>query len=240
MKRNHTYSQNFIRRPQLVKTLIGHSTLHASDIVYDIGAGSGIITSSLAKACKHVVALEVDARMVAKLKDNTKHFTNVEIIHADILTFPLPSAPYKVFSNIPFHLSSPILRRLTEAPEPPEAIYLIVQKQFAKKLIIDAKTPFTGMLGAMVAPWFHTRIRYKLEKTDFLPSPAVDTAFVELLKRDTPLLPRQKLTSYNAFVEQCYSRQKYFATLSPLHTKGKRPSQLTAEEWSALYSASQK
>lgn len=236
MKRSHLRSQNFIRRPQLVRTLVGHSNLKKSDTVYDIGAGSGIIASVLAESCAHVVAIESDERVVAKLRENLSAYSNVDIVVGDFLTLPLPEHDtYKVFANIPFHLSSPILRKLCETPYPPSSIYLIVQKQFAKKLIIGEDSSFTGLLGAFIAPWFTARIRYKLERTDFWPHPAVDTVMVELLRRDTPLIDSQERASYTAFVEHCYARQKYFSTLPSELTHNKRPSQLSAEQWVTLY-----
>lgn len=240
MKRSHLRSQNFIQRPNLVRTLVGHSNLTKNDTVYDIGAGSGVITSVLATLCRRVVAIESDTHMVAKLRDNTKEFRNVDVVAADFLQYPLPSEPYKVFANIPFHLSSPILRKLTDTDHPPASIYLIVQKQFAQKLQVGASTSFTGLLGAMIAPWFETRIRYRLERTDFWPNPAVDTAFIEIVCRNEPLLARSRKPAYDAFVEHCFARQKYFATLPADLTKGKRPSQLTAEEWVVLFQASSK
>lgn len=231
MKRRHTSSQNFLRKPQLVKTLIGHSNLKKTDIVYDIGAGSGIISDALAKRVAQVVAIERDARLSDTLRTNLSHHTNVKILQADALTFTLPDHDYKVFANIPFHLSSPIVRRLTETSTPPSAICLIVQKQFGQKLLIGEHS-FTGQLGASIAPQFTARIRYKLQRTDFWPHPAVDTVFIELLLRQDPLINPQDMGGYREFVELCFSRQKYFATLK-LGTK--KPSELTAEEWVLLY-----
>lgn len=233
MKRLPTKSQNFLRKPSLVKTLAGHSNLKKSDTVYDIGAGSGIISSVLAERCSRVVALEHDSRMIVTLRENVAKFENVEIVNGDALTFDLPTDEYKVFANIPFHLSSPIVRRLTEATNPPTAIYLIVQKQFAQKLLIGDYS-FTGLLGAFIAPLFEARVRYKLDRTDFWPHPAVDTVFIELLRRESPLLSATDMPRYRAFVEQCFSRQKYFATLEVGDVK---PSEMTTEQWIKLFKA---
>lgn len=231
MKRLHTKSQNFLRSPSIVKTLAGHSNLKKTDTVYDIGAGSGIISFVLAQRCARVIALEHDTRMLAKLRTNLHGLDNVEIVHGDALTFDLPTGGYKVFANIPFHLSSPIVRRLSEAMDPPDAIYLIVQKQFAQKLLMDTES-FTGLLGAFIAPLFSARIRYKLHRSDYTPPPAVDTVFIELLRRDTPLVPIGDMPRYREFVETCFSRQKYFATLG---MGEKKPSELTSEQWVALF-----
>lgn len=230
MKRLHTHSQNFLRSPRIAKTLLGHSTVKKTDTVLDIGAGSGVITSALAEKCAKVIAIEYEPRTAATLRKNVEKFNNVTVLNKNFLDLELPKEPYKIFANIPFHLSSPIIRKLTEADTPPDAIYLIVQKQFAKKLLID-RAGFTGLLGASIAPLFTAKIRYKLQRTDFWPHPAVDTVFIELLRRDSSLIGCQDLDAYRQFVEQCFSRQKYFETLGFT----KRPSELTTDEWVNLF-----
>ncbi len=230
MKRLHTKSQNFLRSPKLVHTLIGHSNIKKSDTVYDIGAGTGIISAALAARCKQVIAIEHDTRLIATLRDNLNRYDNVTVLQSDALTYHFPTTPYKIFANIPFHLSSPIVRALTESNNPPKAIYLIVQKQFAQKLLMDT-TSFTGQIGAAITPLFSTRIRYKLQRTDFSPPPAVDTVLLEIKLRDKPLITPAKMPAYREFIEQCFSRQKYFAGLS----QTKRPSELRADEWVALF-----
>ncbi len=230
MRRLDKYSQNFLRSPNLVLELIGHSNIKKSDTVLDIGAGSGVISACLAKRAGSVISYEVDPRMVTKLHENLAKFENVTVIKSDFLKSELPTSPYKVFANIPFHISSPIVKKLTESPHRPEAIYLIVQKQFAEKLLIDTDK-FTGLLGAQIAPIYTAKIRKRLNRSDFWPQPAVDTAFIELILRDKLLVPQDKLPSYREFVDKCFSRQKYFATLSI----SKRPSELSTSEWLSLF-----
>lgn len=239
VRRLHTHSQNFLRDPKLVRKLVGHSNLDVNDTVYDIGAGSGVISSVVADYVKEVVAIEYDERVLSTLRENTKTKKNVTVVHTDVMNYIFPTSEYKVFSNIPFHLSSPILRKLTESEQSPTAIYLIVQKQFAKKLLIGT-SPFTGQLGAFIAPLYEVRIRYVLKRSDFWPHPAVDTVMIECLRRDTPLLAAIEIPGYREFVETCYSRQKYFAGLRMVRTTfpDKRPSQLTTDEWVGLYHSS--
>lgn len=237
MKRLAHHSQYFLRNPRLVKELVGHSVLKRTDTVLDIGAGSGVIASVLAEACEQVIAVEYEPRTAQKLRDNMKVYSNVTVYEGDFLTMPLPEGRYSVFANIPFHLSSPILRRLTEAEYSPEAIYLIVQRQFAKKLQID-QGQFTGLLGAYIAPLYSVRIRKALKRTDFWPHPNVDTVLVELLRRPKPLLPNDKMLQYRRFVARCYESSVFFAK-APLRAVGipddTRPSQMTIMQWLMLF-----
>lgn len=237
MKRLAHYSQHFLRSPNLVKELIGHSTLTKHDTVYDIGAGSGVITSVLAARVKQVVAVEYEPRTAAKLRDNMASFANVRVVQGDIMSLPLPTGAYKIFANIPFHLSSPIVRRFTEAANPPDAIYLIVQKQFAQK-IVPSDQRFTAQLGIILAPLYAARIRKRLQRTDFSPQPNVDTVLLELLRRPEPLIAAKDMPAYRRFVTECFSTPKIFAK-TPRAEVGisleRKPSELTPEQWISLF-----
>jgi len=236
VKRLDSHSQNLLRSPRLVRELIGHSTIKKSDTVIDIGAGSGIISYSLSPRCKKVISYELDERMVKKLKENLADCDNVTIVQENFLEAELPAEPYKVFANIPFHLSSPILKKLTESPRRPQAINLIVQKQFGNKLLID-KEGFTGMLGAQVAPLYIARIRQRLQKSDYFPPPAVDTVMVELKLRDEQLIPEQHLPAYRDFIANCFADPKVFVKTS---ITDKKPSELSTDEWVRVFKRQQR
>lgn len=180
MARNHLLSQHFLKNPRLALILIGHSNLKKRDIVVEIGAGSGVITSALAKRVSHVIAIEPDFETAAKLRANLlkRGITNVEVVEKDFLEYELPEEPYKVFANPPFHLSSAIVHKLIEAENPPEAFYLILQKQFALKLL-NTDRHYTSQLGLKLIQDYQTKIRLPLKPTDFTPPPAVPTVLFE-------------------------------------------------------------
>jgi len=237
MARLHTYSQHFLRSPRIVAELIGHSNIRKNDIVYDLGAGSGIITSVLSRRSKEVMAVEIEPHALSKLRQNIGTLPNVTIVEKDILTLQPQHESYKIFSNIPFQLSSQIIQRFVFDVPPPKSMYLIVQKQFAKK-IVPGDDHFTSQLSAEIGPFFTTRIRKPLRKTDFTPPPAVDTVLLELKRREEPLIDQKDSTNYRTFVQQSFSSQTYFqkqprvaANISPQL----RPSQLTLEQWLDLY-----
>lgn len=239
MPRLHTHSQHFLRNPRVVAELIGHSNIRKNDIVYDLGAGSGIIASVLANKCKKVIAVEVEPHAVKKLRTNLGNILNVDIVEKDILSLSVPEGRYKIFANIPFHLSAAIVRKFTEASNPPIAMYFIVQKQFARKLV-PSDQHFTAQLGAQLGPRFVARIRKPLRRTDFTPPPGVDTVLLELKLREEQLVPAQLLVNYREFVERCFAQQKFFSA-TPRHKAGispeKLPSQLSIGEWVRLFQA---
>lgn len=181
--RNHLLSQHFLKSPRLALILIGHSNLKKRDTVIEIGAGSGVITSALAYRVKHVIAIEPDHATANKLRENLRkrNIENVEIIEQDFLDYELPTEPYKVFSNPPFHLSSKIIHKLLESKNSPEAFYFILQKQFALKLL-NTDRHYTSQLGLQLIQKYQTKIRLPLKPTDFTPPPAVPTVFFEAKK----------------------------------------------------------
>lgn len=243
MKRLDEYSQNFLRSPRLVASLVDRSTLKSTDTVYDLGAGSGVITSVLATKVKHVVAVEYDPRIAKTLRFNMAAFPNVTVKVSDIMQIKLPTTPYKIFANIPFHLSSPIVQRFVNSPMAPEAAYLIVQKQFGRKLIATDTNHFTSQLGMIIGAEYKVKIIKNLLKTDFFPRPAVDTVCIELIKRPVPLVPKNRLSAYAQYTIECFSDPRKLAQL-PLEIIGKEPgvspSRLSLDQWIILFNNQKK
>lgn len=233
MKRQvQVHGQHFLRGSDFIAELVGHSNIRKNDLVLDIGAGSGAITDVLSRRAKHVVAYEPEPEAATKLRYNLSRRDNVEIIEKDFLSSELPHEPYKVFSNIPFRLSSKIVRKLVTSDRSPKAIYLIVQKQFAQKMLTDG-THFHGALGMAIAPWWVARIRRPLRRTDFTPPPAVDTVLLEIKPREMPPIESTEMSRYMEFVEQCYAEPRFYAKAGG--NTAIKPSQLTVDQWIELY-----
>lgn len=238
MKRLHTYSQNFLKSPTLVHSLITRSDLKEGDIVYDLGAGSGVITSALAIRVTKVIAVEFEPRTVQLLRKNVAKFDNVTVLNEDVLKVNFPLTPYKVFANIPFHLSSKIVQKFINVPNSPQSVYLIVQKQFGRKLVASDITHFTSQLGMILGAEYAVKVIKNLRKTDFTPMPAVDTLCLEMKKRPTPLVPQERLAVYRKFTEDCFNDPKILAKM-PLNVIGAEPgvspSRLALERWVNLF-----
>lgn len=163
--------------------LIGHSNIRKRDVVIDIGAGSGVITFALSKRCQKVIAIEKDHETAEKLRNNLREraVENVEVVEKDFLDYELPNEPYKIFANPPFSLSSKIVHKILEAKTKPKSFYLVLQKQFALKLL-NTDRHYTSQLGQALIEEYQTKIRYPLKPTDFTPPPAVPTVLFEAKK----------------------------------------------------------
>jgi 16S rRNA A1518/A1519 N6-dimethyltransferase RsmA/KsgA/DIM1 with predicted DNA glycosylase/AP lyase activity len=208
MKRLYNYSQYFIRNPRLVANLITKSSINSTDTVYDIGAGSGVISSQLAPVAKRVIAVEFEPNTVETLRKNMSRYDNVEVIEGDALTLKFPEEDYKVFANIPFHLSSKLVRRFGHE-HPPVDAYLIVQKQFANKLLPE-HGGFSSQLGMQVGALFEIEIIKKLRRTDYWPHPNVDTVMLHFHYREKTLVPRTEYERYCRFIEKTFTNPAFF------------------------------
>ena len=216
--------------------LVGHSNIRKRDFTLDIGAGSGVFTYALSKKSAQVLAIEFDRGTFKKLQNNTKNLENVEVLCADFLHFNLSKLPknYKVCANIPFHLSSPIIQKLTNAQNSPKCIYLILQKQFARKLIVSDKN-FTSALGAKIFPFFESKIKKPLQKSDFTPPPAVETVFFEMKRREAPLISKEEQPIFNDFIEKMFAVPEFYKQNCQPKFKTKKPSELKGEEWLEIW-----
>jgi 23S rRNA (adenine-N6)-dimethyltransferase len=128
-------SQNFLHSRALVDRLLDTSSIRAGDLVFDLGAGHGLITDRLAQRGCRVVAVEKDLELAERLHDRFDDAPTVHVRQADMLTLPLPRQPYKVFANIPLNATAAIVNRLTQARHPPDDSYLVVQAEAADRFI---------------------------------------------------------------------------------------------------------
>lgn len=208
MRNRIKYSQNFLKNAELVKNLVGKSGISRNDTVVEIGAGEGIITTELLNKAGKVIAFEADGHLFDELEKKFKGNTSLQLNLEDFLKIDLPSYPYKVFSNIPFNITSAIIKKLTLEKHPPIDSYLIVQKEAAKKFVgkpIDIKN---SQLSVLLYPWFEIEKIYDFRPSDFHPRPNVDIVLIEIKKRDRSLVSVEKRRQYEDFVTYTFNQFK--------------------------------
>lgn len=202
------YSQNFIKDKALVALLINNSGITGQDVVYEIGPGQGIITEQLLRVSAKVVAYEIDSNLYNKLKDRYIGDGKLVLHLGDFMDCPLPTGPYKVFSNIPFNISSAVIKKLTNANSSPVDTHLIVQKEAAAKIMgrpLDSKN---SQMATLLYPWFDISAVHSFRKNDFFPAPRVDTLLIRILRRARPLIGLFEKKLFDDFVVYTYSQFK--------------------------------
>ena len=205
-KRRRLHSQNFLRNPELISKLIRNSSIGKNDLVIEIGPGKGSITGELVKVAGKVIGVEIDEKLTLHLLKRFKNYRNLEFYYSDFLKFNLPNHPFKVFANIPFNISADIVRKLTDSMNFTEG-YLVVQTEFAKKIIGKPVDNKNSMMSFLLKPWFDITIYHKFARTDFVPFPHVDSVMVRITRKINLQIPYFQKEKYRDFILYTYNRQ---------------------------------
>lgn len=208
MRNRIAYSQNFLKDKGLVTKLIANTSLNDQDIVYEIGVGQGIITEQLLSKVKKVVAFEIDKNLYDKLSQRFNNQQSLELKLGNFLDYQLPDYPYKVFSNIPFNITSAIVKKLTTTSTPPTDTYLFVQKEAAKKFVGKPFDDKNSQLAVLLHPWFILDVVHKFKPNDFFPKPMIDIVLMRIEKRISPLIEIKDKKLYEDFIVYTFNQFK--------------------------------
>ncbi len=187
--------QNFLIDEEALQKVVNSAEIADDSFVLEVGAGLGSLTRYLAVQAQHVVAVELDQRFLNPLAQVLASFNNVELIHGDILNLDLvnlvPGSSYIVAANIPYYITSAIIRHLMEAAVKPERIVLTVQYEVAKR--ICANPGALSLLALSVQVFGTPRITARIPAEAFYPPPKVDSAVVRIDLYAEPRIPDQHL-----------------------------------------------
>ena len=226
-KRQHKQiflAQNFLKSPKLVQRLVARSALDSTDIVYEIGAGKGIITAELARVAKKIIAIEKDPELIRRLRERFYAHENVEIIEEDFLRLRIFEPNYKIFASIPYNITARVMRKiLYERPVPTDA-YLILQKEAARKI---SGRPRETLVSVFAKPFFEFRILAELKRSDFEPVPKVDSVLMHIRKRCMPLIESGDSALYREFVRYGFCGWKR-------HLRGAYKNVFTYKQWKRI------
>lgn len=177
--------QVFLKDQAVIKKIIQAGEISKKDQILEIGPGKGILTQALIKTGAYVIAVEKDSQLIKFLRNRFKNKSNLKIIHADIRDFLIPSkfqilnSNYKVIGNIPYYLTSHLLRLLLENPTKPSLIVLMIQKEVAERVV--AQPPKMNLLSASVQFYAKPEIICYVPRTAFYPKPNVDSAVIKII-----------------------------------------------------------
>ena len=194
LKPKKRLGQNFLKDKNIQRKIIRSCELSGEDIVLEIGAGTGDLTSQLALVAKDVYALEIDKHLIPVLEKNTAHLANCHVIKADILKFDINkfirenkiTRKIKVIGNIPYYISSPIIERLIQYRAGISAIFLTVQKEFGRRVAASPGGKEYGSFSCFSQYYLKPKILFEIKKNSFFPAPKVDSCFLSLEVREEP------------------------------------------------------
>jgi 23S rRNA (adenine-N6)-dimethyltransferase len=176
----------------------------STDHVWEIGAGSGRLTAPLAERAGHVVAVERDPVLAQGLRRRFFGSRTVEVVEGDALLVPMPSRAFRAFGNIPFAVTTPILRRLLDDPGTPLVrVDLLIQLEAARKHA--AVSPST-LLTLGWAPWWEFALARRIGRLGFEPPPSVDAGLLVVTRREPALLSVTDRDAYVRLVRRAFER----------------------------------
>jgi 16S rRNA (adenine1518-N6/adenine1519-N6)-dimethyltransferase len=183
--------QNFLVDPVHLAKIVDLAELTLQDTVVEIGPGPGTLTHRLVQAAGRVIAVELDGDMVHLLRSELGHHPNLTVIEADILqtnlnalvsptrpTFNLQPISYKVVANLPYYITSAVLRHLLESTPRPSRIVVTVQKEVARRIV--AGPGAMSLLAVSVQFYGQPRLAHHIPAGAFFPTPKVDSAVVQI------------------------------------------------------------
>jgi 16S rRNA (adenine1518-N6/adenine1519-N6)-dimethyltransferase len=206
--------QSFLVDRRALERIIEAAELGPEDIVLEIGPGLGTLTRLLAAEAGRVVAIELDRRLVEILKQTLTDLPNVEIIHgnilelnpADLLERQRGSFQYKVVANLPYYITSAILRHLLTAKVKPKLMVVTVQLEVARR--ITAEPGDMSLLAVSVQFYGRPRIVTRIKASAFYPSPQVDSAVIRIDVGDQPFVEVDDADSFFEVVRAGFTQRR--------------------------------
>ena len=199
--------QHLLKNPMILSEIVNKSGIKTTDTILEIGPGTGNLTMLLLDAAKKVIAIELDPRMVAQLIKRvgvSPYQNKLQLIQGDVLKQKLPFFDLCV-ANIPYQISSPIVFKLLSHRPLFRAAVLLIQREFAMRLIAKPGTEFYCRLSVNVQLLSKVDHIMKVSKKNFVPPPKVESSVVRI----EPIhpLPKINFLEWDGMLRICFSRK---------------------------------
>jgi 16S rRNA (adenine1518-N6/adenine1519-N6)-dimethyltransferase len=190
--------QNLLLDDNINRIMVRAAELTRADDVIEVGAGLGALTTHLAAAASRVLAIEIDPAFMPCLEDRFGADERVRLFRGDVLNHSLGKlvdeylpggASYKMVSNLPYYITTPLLFHFWEAPVHFRTIVVMVQEEVGSRMTAPVDSPDYGVLSIAARLYANTDVVHKAPRTCFRPQPEVDSCVVRMRLRESPLFP---------------------------------------------------
>lgn len=210
LRANKKLGQNFLQDPFALDSIASAAEITSTDTVLEIGPGLGSLTRHLAQSAQQVIAVELDQELIPPLKTVTAAYDNITIIHGDILKLSLEEliqeSDYLVVANIPYYITSAIIRHLLENEAKPRRIVLTIQKEVAKR--ICAKPGDMSILALSVQVYGNPHIAKYIPANAFFPTPKVDSAILCIDIYPSPQIKPELLNTFFKLIKAGFGQKR--------------------------------
>jgi len=201
------FGQHILKNPLLTQSIVDKAGVKSTDVVLEIGPGTGNLTMKLLEAAKKVIAIEMDPRMVIELQrrvQGTPHQQNLQILQGDVIKMQLPYFDLCV-ANTPYQISSPLVFKLLSHRPMFRAAILMFQREFAMRLVAPPGDPLYCRLSVNSQLLARTSHILKVGKNNFRPPPKVDSSVVRIEPRNPP--PPVDFREWDGLVRVLFGRK---------------------------------
>jgi len=202
--------QNFLEDQFALTEIAAASGASPRDSVLEIGAGLGSLTRHLAVRAARVAAVELDARLLPALREVVAPYPNVQVVEGDILKIPpsdlIQETGYLVAANIPYYITSAIIRHLLEHEPRPRRVVLTIQKEVAQR--ICAAPGKLSLLALSVQVYGEPRIVAGIPAAAFYPAPEVDSAILVIEVLPSPRIPPEHLEGFFRLTKAGFAQKR--------------------------------
>lgn len=202
--------QNFLQDPFALEAIVEAAEIRPTDTVLEIGPGLGSLTRYLAVSAKRVVAVELDRDLLAPLQAVLAPHPNVTVLRGDILELSpreiITADDYIVAANIPYYITSAVIRHLLESDLKPRRIVLTVQKEVAER--ICAKPGDMSLLALSVQVYGEPHIAARIPAGAFFPAPKVDSAVLTINIYSTPQIQPESIDLFFKLIKAGFSQKR--------------------------------
>ena len=201
--------QNFIVNDGILAEIAKSARIEPNDIVLEIGPGFGSLTRHLALASKKVVAVELDRKLIPALQDILQSFQNIRIVQGDILEINpgdlIQDENYLVVANIPYYITSNLIRHLLESELKPRKIVITVQKEIAERICFAEKG---NLLANSIRAFGEPSILMNIPASVFYPKPNVDSSVIQIDLYKEPFLNNVEMNDFFLIMKAGFSQKR--------------------------------
>ena len=210
LRADKSLGQNFLQDPFALEKIVAAAQVQPADTILEIGPGLGSLTRYLAAAAKEVIAVELDEDLLAPLAAVVTPYDNIRVIHGDILKLSpaelIGADDYLVVANIPYYITSAIIRHLLESPRRPRRIILTIQKEVAER--ICAQPGDLSLLALSVQIYGKPRVAARIPAEAFFPAPKVDSAILSIEIYPQPLIGPELLDTFFKLIKAGFGQKR--------------------------------
>ncbi|MCC6148342.1 MAG: ribosomal RNA small subunit methyltransferase A [Anaerolineaceae bacterium] len=210
MRPRKSLGQNFLIDSAALERIAAAAQISPDSDVLEIGAGVGSLTRYLAQAARKVIAVELDTHLIPILKEVVAPCQNIQIVQGDILELDpaglVSAAGYMVVANIPYYITSALIRHLLEADRKPLQLVLTIQREVAERICAPAGE--LSLLALSVQVYGEAKIALHIPAGAFFPPPKVDSSVLRVTLYDEPLLPDDQLSLFFKLAKAGFSQKR--------------------------------